>query len=88
MKLLFANPEVDTETKMKFLRGLQKLDKKGIEDLDDILDKQGGFTEEAAARHKKDFGGYEDRDSLLEKGCFSMLPQIDSKKQIYTAFLN
>lgn len=27
LKLLFANPEVDTDTKMRFLRGLQKLDK-------------------------------------------------------------
>ena len=39
LKLLFANPEIETNTKMRFLRGLQKLDKKGIEDLDEILDK-------------------------------------------------
>jgi hypothetical protein len=87
MKLLFANPDVDTETKMRFLRGLQKLDKKGIEDLDEILDSQGGFTEQAAARHRKEFGGYEDRDFILEKGCFAMLPQFEKKKEMYNAFL-
>lgn len=44
LKLLFANPNVDTDTKMRFMRGLQKLDEQGIKDLDDILDRQGGFT--------------------------------------------
>ena len=59
MKLLFGNSNIDTETKMKFMRGLQRLDAEGIKDLDDILDRQGGFTQQAAERHRKDFGGYE-----------------------------
>ena len=87
MKLLFANPNVDTDKKMRFMRGLQKLDAKGIKDLDEILDRQGGFTEEAAERHRKDFGGYEDRDALLEKGCLAMLPQFDVKKKLFNDLL-
>lgn len=44
MRLLFANPNITTEKKVKFMRGLQRLDEQGIKDLDDILDSQGGFT--------------------------------------------
>ena len=88
MKLLFGNPNIDTETKMKFMRGLQRLDAEGIKDLDDILDRQGGFTQQAAERHRKDFGGYEDRDAILELGCLAMLPQIDHKKKMFDDFLN
>jgi hypothetical protein len=38
MRLLFANPNVSIDVKTKFCDGLAKLDKKGIKDLDDILD--------------------------------------------------
>ena len=88
MKLLFGNSNIDTEIKMKFMRGLQRLDAEGIKDLDDILDRQGGFTQQAAERHRKDFGGYEDRDAILELGCLAMLPQIDHKKKMFNDFLN
>lgn len=87
LKLLFANPNVDTDKKMRFLRALQKLDAQGIKDLDEILDSQGGFTQEAADRHKREFGGYEDRDAILEKGCLAMLPGIDAKKKMFNDFL-
>ena len=66
---MFSNPDAKTvskETKMKFLRGLQKLDEQGIKDLDHILDSQGGFTKQAAERFTKDFGGFNDADVLYE----------------------
>ena len=36
------------------------MDKESISVLDDILDSQGGFTQQAADRHLKDFGAYSD----------------------------
>lgn len=42
------------------------MDVQGVKDLDEILDSQGGFTQQAADRFIKDFGGYSDADVLLE----------------------
>lgn len=47
------------------MNGLAKLDPEGIKDLDEILDKQGGFTQQAADRHIKEFGEFSDIDILL-----------------------
>ena len=68
------------DVKKKFLKGLQKLDEPGIKDLDKILDSQGGFTQQAADRFKKDFGGFTDQDVLLEHGCIAMIPDFAHKK--------
>ena len=87
MRLLFANPNLSTDIKVKFMNGLSKLDAKGIKDLDDILDKQGGFTDEAAARHRKDYGGFSDIDALLQFGCFACIPDFEYKKTVYNNFL-
>jgi hypothetical protein len=66
MRLMFANPGLATDIKVKFMKSLQKLDEASIKELDNILDSQGGFTPEAAARYKKDFGPFSDQDVLLE----------------------
>jgi len=87
MRLLFANPDVERGLKVRFLRGMQRLDEAGIKDLDDILDRQGGFTPEAAARHLKDFGGFNDQDVLLEGGCFACIPDWETKQDTFGKFL-
>ena len=60
LRLMFANPGLAKDMKIKFLKSLQKLDKNSIKELDNILDSQGGFTPEAAARYLKDFGPFSD----------------------------
>lgn len=64
------------------------MDAQGIKDLDEILDSQGGFTQQAADRHLKEFGGYTDQDALLEHGCLSCVPDFAYKKERFTKFLN
>ena len=66
MRLLFANPGLKKEMKIKFMKCLQKLDHESIKELDNILDSQGGFTPEAADRFRKDFGPFSDQDVLFE----------------------
>ena len=66
MRLLFANPGLNKEMKIKFMKCLQKLDNESIKELDNILDSQGGFTPEAADRFRKDFGPFSDQDVLFE----------------------
>jgi hypothetical protein len=39
MRLMFANRNLDLETKVQFMNGLARLDEQGIKDLDRILDK-------------------------------------------------
>ena len=87
MRLLFANPTLGTETKVKFMRALQHLDKQGVKELDEMLDSQGGFTQEAADRHRKEFGGYTDQDALFEGGCYACIPDFEHKKELFGKFL-
>ena len=45
---MFSNPdvkEVPVALRKKFLAAIQRMDKKSITELDEILDAQGGFTQ-------------------------------------------
>ena len=64
------------------------MDDDSIKILDDILDSQGGFTKQAAENHIKQFGPYGDMDTLLEQGCFAMLPEWETKQKLYDNMLN
>lgn len=90
LRLMFANPDVTAvpiALRKKFLSAVQRMDKKSIADLDDILDSQGGFTQQAADRHLNDFGPYSDQDALLEHGCLASIPEWEHKKTTFTKML-
>jgi len=87
MRLLFANKQLDLATKSKFLGSMQTFDENAVKILDDMLDSQGGFTEMAAARHRRELGTYNDTDLLQDRACYAMIRDFDSKKEIYTKML-
>ena len=87
MRLLFANTKLDMATKQKFLGSMQTFDENAVKILDEMLDSQGGFTNQAAARHRRELGTYNDTDLLQDRACYAMIRDFDHKKQVFQKML-